>query len=89
MTPRDRLRSPPGRREGAGDAPASARLFDALRRAAETTGTAVPRDFWTASRTTCDARASRHRTLLAKSRGRPSLGVIIYAPRYWAVAASN
>ena len=82
MTPRDRLRSPPGRREAAGDAPASARFFDALRRAAETTGTAVSRDFWTASRTPCDAWASPRRTLLAKSRGKPSLGVIIYAPRY-------
>ena len=52
---RDRPCGPSGRREAAGDAFASSRLSDALRRAAWTTGTAAFQGFRTSSRTPCDA----------------------------------
>jgi hypothetical protein len=73
MTHRDRVGGPSGRRSGAGDAFASASRFDALRRAAYTTGTAASQGFRTASRTPHDAKASLRRTLLAENLGKPSL----------------
>ncbi len=48
MTPRDRAGDPPGRREAVGDARASSRFSDALRRFACPTGTAVSQGFRTA-----------------------------------------
>ena len=87
MTHRDHLSVPPGRRKAAGDAGPSSRLFDALRRHAEVTGTAAfqgfrAQDWRTASRTPRDAPASPRRTLLTESLGKPSLWVIISAPWY-------
>ncbi len=81
MTPRDRAGDPSGHRAGsreaAGDAGASSRFSDALRRFACPTGTAAYQGFRTASRMACDAPASPRHALLAENLGKPSLGVII------------
>ena len=82
MTHRDRLSVPPGRRKTAGDAGVSPRVFDALRRGAEATGSAAFQACRTASRPSRDASASPRRALLAESPGKPSLWVTIYAPWY-------
>ncbi len=49
---------------------------------ARATGLAASQGFRTASRVACDAGASPRHALLAESLGRPSLWVIISAPRY-------
>ena len=89
-THRDRPCGPSGRREAAGDAFASSRFSDALRRAAWTTGTAAFQGFRTSSRTLCDAPHRRAaRTLKAENLGKPSLWVSIIAPWYQSTPASK
>jgi len=71
-THRDRPCGPSGRREAAGDAVASSRLSDALRRAAWTTEGGFPRlSDVVAHALRCPA--SPRRTLLAENLGKPSL----------------
>ena len=79
-THRDRPCGPSGRREAAGDAFASSRFSDALRRAAWTTGTAAFQGFRTSSRTLCDAphrRAARLRPKTLESRPYGSLSSLL------------
>ncbi len=86
-THRDRVCGPSGRREVAGDAGASSRLSDALRRAAYATGTAASRGFRPKALADGVAHVSRctaspRRTLLAENLGKPSLWVFISDPWY-------